>query len=468
MAKTFHFEIQKKPTSKGTYPIYVRITEGRKHRRVKTSIELNRLSDWNPKPKQGGNYVRQSEPHYEKWNQALDDELQAIKDASRENQGISLDSLAKTIKKGGNPESFLEFAKAKVEEARVSQSIGTHRHYLTTIQQLEGFLKSEGKSDLLFSELDLAFLKGFESYLGSVENQREKGRKLDTITKANYLKKLRKLVNEAEDEEKIEVGKNPFSKFSIKSSGESKKEKLEQDELDRIIALDLEDGSVEWHTRNAFLFSFYCAGIRAGDLLQLRWSNVEGGRLNYTMGKTDKVRNFELVADAEAILAKYRTANVKESDYIFPFLDSNAKWAIESYKDYNTMAEDLKKALFNQVSSKNVILNRSLQKIALKAKVKKHLTMHCSRHSFANMAMRDNLPPSVIKMLLAHSSLKTTEGYMGNFSNDEADKALTKMFSKKNTKGSQGANNDLISALNNADKETLVTAFAELLNRLNQ
>lgn len=59
--------------------------------------------------------------------------------------------------------------------------------------------------------------------------------------------------------------------------------------MERIIALELEEGSLIWHCKNYFLFSYYCAGIRAADLIQLRWRNVtENGRLHYQMGKTTK------------------------------------------------------------------------------------------------------------------------------------------------------------------------------------
>lgn len=461
MAISFNFEIEKKPTSKGVHPVYIRITSDRKHKRIKTSIALNKLSDWNSKAKSADKHIRQSEPHFSRWNQILSDELESVKESYRSNKDLSLDALSDVIKKKDKSDSFLVFAKSKVEQAGASEAIGTYRHYRTTLQKLDEYLLSEGRSDILFSEIDLTFLKGFESYLGRCENKRTYGRTLDKITIANYLKKFRKLVYEAVDEGKIPVEKNPFLKFKIKQGGDTKKEKLEKAELEKIISLELEEGSAEWHTRNAFLFSFYCAGIRAGDLLQLRWGNVEGGRLNYKMGKTDKIRNYELVEDAESILSKYRTDGVEKSDYIFPFLNSKALWAVESYKNYETMADDLKKNLFNQVSAKNVILNRNLKKIAEKAHIDKNLSMHISRHTFANLAMKDNLPASVIKMLLAHSSIKTTEGYMGSFSNDEADRALEKMFSRKeNASG-------LFSSLNNDEKEILARAM-EIINQLNK
>ena len=455
---TFTLELQKKPTSAGLYPIFIRITKERKHRRIKTSIALKRLSDWNPKSHQ----IRTSEPNSKAWNEQLEIELEDAKNTYRDNKEASLNSLAKSIKEKEHSDSFLVFAKAKIQEASANQSIGTYRHYKTTIQKLEEYLASMGVKDVCFNEINLQFIKGFEAFLGRVENQRCFGRTLNLPTISNYLKKFRKIVNEAISEGMIPASKNPFGretgKFKIKAEKESKKEKLEYEEVERIIALNLPEGTMDWHTRNAFLFSFYCAGIRAGDVLQLRWKNVENGNLEYTMGKNGKHRNFKLVAEAVAILNLYRAEGQKESDYIFPLLDSNAIWARESFKGAGTMSEELQKKLFNQIASKNMMMNRSLKRIAGLANIKKNLSFHISRHTFAHLAMKEGIESSKIQGLLAHSSLKTTENYMGNFSSQEQSEALARVVHK----GKNSQKEALIEALKGLDKEML----AEVLEGL--
>ena len=75
MATTFHFELNSTANKAGKYAIMLRITQNRKHKRLKTSIELNRKSDWNPKKEE----VRTSEPNYEKWNDALAKEKEAAR-----------------------------------------------------------------------------------------------------------------------------------------------------------------------------------------------------------------------------------------------------------------------------------------------------------------------------------------------------------------------------------------------------
>lgn len=465
MATTIHLELKKQPTSKGLYPIFIRITKDRKSTRIRTSISLKSVKDWNPKGEGKSAWVRTSEKQYQLFNDTLQEELDAVKETHKGNKDASSERIKELHKQEETSESFLAFAKAKVDEAGKSQSIGTKRHYQTTLNFLEGYLKKMKKKDILFNEVNLAFVKSFESYLASVENGRERGRKLDTITIANYLKKIRKLVNEAVAEGHLAT--SPFGKgegrFTIKGKKDSTKEKLELEELSSIIALDLPVGSAIWHTKNAFLFSFYCAGIRAGDLLQLRWNNIQDGRLVYRMDKNGKERNLDLVDGAERILDLYRSENAKDADFIFPFLDSRAKWAIESAKGRDTMEEGLQKALFLAIASRNVILNRNLKCIAEKAGIRKNITMHTSRHTFANLAMKEGVESGKIQGLLAHSSLATTEGYMGHFGKKEADEALEKVAGAvTGNKPLESPKNALISALRELDKETLAEVLKSL------
>lgn len=450
MATTFNFEVQRRASKKGTFPIFIRITKDREHRRIKTSIELKRLSDWNPKAKDN-KHIRPSEPHHEAWNDVLDKEINDAREVYREDKSASIASIQKAIQKKEVSESFLQYAKDKVEEDKPKEALGTYRQYASLINKLEAFMASERMDDISFNDVNLAFLNKFESYLGRSESQRYDGRKLHKNTIAGNLKRLRKIIRQALKEGLIPVQNNPFINFSIKEI-RTNKDKLTEEEVDAIISLDLPEGSVIWHTRNAFLFSFYNAGMRAGDVLQLRWKNVEAGRLNYQMGKNHKVRDNQLVVGAVAILDYYNTEGVKESDYVFPFLDSKAEWARASYKGVETLDDELKKALFNQVASRNVILNRNLKKIAELAGIGKNISFHIARHTFANMAMKEGLSASKIQGLLAHSSVKTTENYMGNFSSKETDDALAQVFKKGDLKSKEEA---ILEALRGLDKEAL-------------
>ena len=257
----------------------------------------------------------------------------------------------------------------------------------------------------------------------------------------------------------ISPDKNPFLVFKY-SGVKTEKEKLDAAEIQALEALVLEEGSLDWHSRNCFLFSFYCAGIRAGDLLQLRWLNVEGGRLNYQMGKNHKTRDLKLVPQAAAILAMYRTEASKPTDYIFPFMDNRKTYASAILQaDRDTLPSNIKQKLFEEVSAKNALINKSLKRLAEKAGISKKVSMHISRHSFASVAAQKGIESNKVKSLLAHSRLQTTEGYMGNFSTDENDKALESVF------GSPADKKALLLALIQGMTEEEITSVLASLNQ---
>ena len=473
MAKTFNLELQTRPTKQGYYPVWVRITENRKHRRIKTSVVLSHLTDWNPKAKDDRK-VRQSEPNFKQLNETLKKELDNIRlEANKEdNKTLSIEALTDSIKTGEKSESFLKFIGDKVEEIRKGASVSTYRNYKTAMGKVSDYVAFKNHTDLLFNEVNMTFVKSFESYLNGLKNSRDKQdgdneRTLKQSTKSKTLRVLRTMINLAVSEGKM--ASSPFGresgKFKIKPSGDSQKEKLEAEELERIISLDLPAGSALWHTRNAFLFSFYCAGIRVGDLLQLRWGNLSGTELSYQMDKNGKRWQNELVEGALEILEQYRTAPHKPSDYIFPFLDSQKAWAIQSFSDSDTMGEPLRKDLFDNISSKTTLLNKNLKKIAEIAGIDKKVTFHTSRHTFAYLAMKGNLPAKVTQNLLGHSSVKTTEVYMGNFSHRETSIALKQVYSQLD-KGSQDSQKEaLLEELKNLDKETLVELLTKTLTQ---
>ena len=212
------------------------------------------------------------------------------------------------------------------------------------------------------------------------------------------------------------------------------KEKLTSEQIQRIVDLQLEEGSLIWHVKNYFMFSYYCAGIRAGDLIQLRWSNITEGdngnkRLEYQMGKNHKGRDFTLVEPALEILKLYYREGVKPSDYIFPLLDNDAPWAkFLTLADKDRMKPELRHQLYQQISAKNALINKYLKKIAEKAEITTNLTFHVSRHSFARLAQSKGAQAGAVQSIMGHSNLGTTERYMGEFSTEVADEMLNNLF----------------------------------------
>jgi integrase len=354
------------------------------------------------------------------------------------------------------------FAAERTQEILDAGGIRNWKKYHGFLIKLADFLdkKMHHKKELLFNEVTPEFLTRFDAYLHTLHNSRSKkeaGKMLHQNTIVVVLNIFRTLMRRGMELGYITPDKNPFIVFKY-SGIKTEKEKLDAAEIQALEALELAEGSLDWHSRNCFWFSFYCAGIRAGDLLQLRWLNVEGGRLNYQMGKNHKTRDLKLEAQAAAILDLYRTEASKPTDYIFPFMDNRKTYASAiSQADRDTLPSDMKQKLFEEISAKNALINKSLKRLAEKAGISKKVSMHISRHSFASVAAQKGIESNKVKSLLAHSRLQTTEGYMGNFSTDENDKALESVFGSPADKKAQ-----LLALIQGMSEEEITSVLATL------
>ena len=428
---TFGFMLANHPNRFGFYPVMLRITRDRKTKRVKTELEVKK-ADWNQKAK-GYKHFRDTFHNASVYNDMLLDILQKYKDTYielKEDGNATAGNIIEKVKSGDISESFLQYAKDRTQAIYDAGGIRNWKKYNGFCNKLEAYLKSIRKSDLLFAELTPSFLSKFDAFLHKLPNERHPEQLLHQNTIAVVFNIFKTLVNRAITiDNKMKPEQNPFMKFKY-GSLKTEKEKLDAVELDTIKALDLQEGSLIWHCRNYFFFSFYCAGIRAGDLIQLRWCNItQEGRLNYQMGKNHKVRDLKLVQPAIDILAYYKKEGAKPTDYIFPLLDDSEQWCkyiTQEQKD--VMPSDLKKRMFEVIGAKNALINKELAKIQKLAGLEKRLSFHISRHSFAKRAKDKGIDSGVVQGLLAHSSLQTTEKYMGQFDTSVEDAAMIKIF----------------------------------------
>ena len=69
-----------------------------------------------------------------------------------------------------------------------------------------------------------------------------------------------------------------------------------------------------------FMFSFYCGGLRIGDVLELGWANLRNGRLVYGIEKTDKDRSVLLLPQAITFIKQFEEHRESFNDFIFPML----------------------------------------------------------------------------------------------------------------------------------------------------
>ena len=137
----------------------------------------------------------------------------------------------------------------------------------------------------------------------------------------------------------------------------------------------------------ALLMTAYSAGLRVGEVVRLKVSDVDSRRMQIrvTAGKGAKDRYTLLSETALAVLWDYFKIE-KPQDWLFPGEDAA-----------DHLSERSAQHIFEQAKKK--------------ASIAKQATFHTLRHSFATHLLEDGVDIRYIQELLGHGSIETTERY---------------------------------------------------------
>lgn len=422
---TFHFETGSHPNSKGNHTIYLSINHSGKRKRIKTSVSLP-IKFWDS----GKERVKKTYISYKQDN----DELQRILDKARaierelhsQNKLTLLYFLDKFQGKGQSY-MLLSYSENIKNTLKQGKQWGTYKKYGDTINKLTGYIHSLGVKDLDFRDVTPAFISGLTSYLQLLPNRRNPEANLSPNSIAKHLKVFRAILNRAVCDGIIHSEDIPKKLISVKEIPPAITG-LREVELNKLINLPIKENTDRWNARNLFLFAMYEGGIRIGDAIQLRWRNIVGDRLIYIMTKNGKKVDVILVPDAMKILKLYKEQGQRPAQYIFPYLDNNAEYAkYLDYEDRKTMPLDISKKYFDTLNAREARIGRMLREIRCLTGIP-HLTFHTARHTFALRAKEANVDNTVLKNILQHSSLNTTEIYLKKLDSSREDAAMRVMY----------------------------------------
>lgn len=401
----------KKRKNKNEHPLYLRVTHDRESRYIKIDINLEE-EHWN----QEKQAVRKSHARQEKINRFLRvkklDSDTLLLELMQFKPEANIDLMQKVleassldgIKKTGR-EDFLPFAEELRSGFKAQGSLQRYKNFGAVLNKLRGFWP---KKKLYFEDIDVQFLRRFETYLIS-----EHKNSVNTV--GNNMKKIRRIFNVARDEEIIPSEMYPFRTYKIPTKPTTKP-KLSPKEIQMIETLDLKAGTRVFDSKNIFLFAYYCRGMRFGDAVTLKWSSIKGRDMDYVMRKTGKRINITLLPQALKILSHYKGEEKPNCDhFVFPFLDNRKDYSIETF-------------LSDQISSKNTLVNANLKKIKKLTEIDVNITTHIARHSFAQLANKNNVKLLDIKDMLGHSSVITTMNYLESLGDDHLDETVADLF----------------------------------------
>ena len=166
-----------------------------------------------------------------------------------------------------------------------------------------------------------------------------------------------------------------------------------QDQLPKIFSereLEALFGAVTNIKHKAMLFTAYSAGLRVSEVVALKLSDIDSGRMQITVnqakGKKDRVVGLSVLL-LDVLRAYLLQASPRPQVYLF-----------ESITPGEPLRARTAQAIFQQAKEG--------------AGIEKHVSFHSLRHSFATHLLEKGIDIRYIKDLLGHFNIKTTERYL--------------------------------------------------------
>jgi len=267
--------------------------------------------------------------------------------------------------------TFYEFFEKIIEESKYKS--------ISHVDTLKGVLKHLKKfrkgRDLKLSEFDDVMLLRFKEYLYTATALKSSD-PLKTNSKSVYFDKVKSVLYEAK-RRKL-VSNNPAENIKGIKMEETERPHLNEMELKTLKSTPCENESL----KKAFLFCCL-TGLRHSDISKLRWGDIQYStdqqvwKLLFRQKKTGSIQYHPIDYSAYQILGE-RGADDK---LVFEGLV------------YSTWQNTI---LLNWVKS---------------AGIDRHITFHCSRHTYATLLVSKDTNIYTIMNLMGHKNINTTQIY---------------------------------------------------------
>lgn len=271
---------------------------------------------------------------------------------------------------------FVEHNRKIKELVGSEYAAGTLERYETSLKHTKAFLQWKyNTSDIDINKIDHAFITEYEFYLRSQ-------RKCANNTAVKYIKNFHKIINICLANGWIT--KDPFANYKSKVK-EVIREFLTEQEIQDIMNKVFVTERLEI-VRDIFIFSCF-TGLAYIDVKQLTNNNIvlgiDGDKwINKNRQKTDTNSKIPLLPTALYILDKYADHPICLNEGNLLPVPSNQK------------------------------MNAYLKEIADVCGIKKELTFHMARHTFATtVTLSNGVPIETVSKMLGHTNLKTTQHY---------------------------------------------------------
>jgi site-specific recombinase XerD len=283
--------------------------------------------------------------------------------------------------------NFIDFISSIVEKEKGMLAPATTQTHESLITKLTMF-----RAEVFCSDIDEDFVKEFITFMiTNLKNKRTTAAKTITTLK-RFVKQARK---------KGLIGDDPFDDIRI-SKKNPEAVFLIEPELNLLINLYFNKSLNINHQKVLRYFLFSCfTGLRLVDVKRVCKDNIVGNTLVVVPEKTKK--------------------DLKQVH--IPLTDNAWKMINDSIGTHN------KKTIFDCYEADNT--TRSiLKKVCTAAGIKKNVTFHTARHTFATIFLRHNRNLRTLQALLGHSDIRETSKYSHVLDEDKVDgiKVFDKIF----------------------------------------
>lgn len=382
----------------GKAPLFCRLTYLEKRKQFSTGLFIN--------PKNWNNSLQECEPPNND-NNYINSQLNLIKNQINQvflylqinNSEFTVDDIY-TKFKGNTPKK--EFGVLEVYELfniRILKLIGrdlqkvTYKKYIESFVHLKSFIKAYYKAnDIKLKDLKLNFLNEYEYFLKT-----QKELEQSTINKA--IQRFRKVIQFALEQEYID--KNPFIGYKAKRL-QKEVIYLSDDELKSLENYDFSQTRLQ-QVKDLFVFCCY-TGLAFKEMSNLKPEHIvkgfDGNKwIKMNREKTSKPLMIPLLPKALDMINKYQNEEI-----LLPVI-SNQRF------------------------------NSYLKEIADIVGLKKNLTHHIARKTFASTVLLFNdVPMEVVSELLGHSKISTTQDYYAKIVNKKLSETMKGLSERLNEK----------------------------------
>lgn len=381
--------LDKLAKSTNEVPVCLRITKDRRTT-YKTLLHID-PKYWDA----NGQCIKKQHPNAELFNANITRQKANIEQEAYNltltNDSVSISTIRNKINDRTSFDLF-EYADKYIEQLFKEGKHATYKKTKSVIKKLRLYMKKES---LPIKSITLDFIKQYENYLmNDIGNSRN--------TTTVNMKALAKLVGDIFRNYGLDETNNPFRKIKFKRK-QTDRTFLEIEDIKKIQNLRFKLNSPLYDARELFLFECF-TGIRISDILTLKWKNITDKEITICMRKTGKALNIPQQDFVKSILNKRRLIVERNGGQIYP----------EKYV-FNILKVDVEKVspqeTLNAISSATAIINKKLKRIAQKTGIKKTLSTHVGRHSFATLLITGDVNLMTVRDLLGHRDARETQIY---------------------------------------------------------